>query len=157
MKTTKNLKNKRPIKQVFDRDLPLTGSINPTQLLKKNGMKVTPLRVKLLEFLAQSPTPLSVEALKKKIKKKGDVVTLYRALAAFEEKQIAESVTLNNAAHYQLSHHHAHHIVCGSCGTIETIPVCAPQLEKRALQKSKKFKLIARHVLEFFGTCRKCS
>ncbi len=126
-------------------------------MLRKHGLKVTPLRVKLFTILAESSLPLSVEALKKKFKSKGDIVTLYRALAAFEKTGIVEPVALKDATRYQLSLHHVHHLVCSDCGVIETLHLCAPQLEQRALRKSKKFKTIFRHSLEFFGTCRKCS
>lgn len=132
-------------------------SIDFPTLLRNHELKVTPLRIKMLEALSASTAPLSVESLQKKLRGKGNMVTLYRALASFEEVGLVHGLTLKNAVHYQLALEHQHHIICNECGTVETIPFCIEKIERGALKKSKKFKSIADHSLEFFGTCRKCT
>ncbi|HSE56780.1 MAG TPA: Fur family transcriptional regulator [Candidatus Paceibacterota bacterium] len=132
-------------------------STNFATLLQEHALKITPLRLRILEVLDTTTVPLSIEALQKKLRGKGNIVTLYRALASFEVTGIVQALTLKDATRYQLATIHQHHIICRDCGTIETIPFCIEKLERGALKKSKKFKLIADHNLEFFGTCRKCT
>ncbi len=131
-------------------------TIDAQVLLTKHGLKKTPLRMKLLEAIATTSSPLSVEELSRKLRGKGNVVTLYRALAAFLEAGIVDCVTIGGSARYQLAAHE-HHLVCESCGVIESIDFCISGIEKKALLKSKRFKKLGRHSLEFFGICRKCT
>ncbi len=127
-------------------------------LLRERGFKVTPIRVQLLTVLSQITSPLSVEALVKKLRGKGDTVTIYRALAAFRDAHIVSELTLKNCTYYQFAvNNHKHHIVCNNCGTIESIEFCITDIAKKAAKKSRQFKTVSDHSLEFFGTCRKCT
>lgn len=129
-------------------------------VLHDAGFKVTPLRSLLLQTLHESTKPLPVSILVRKTKKLGaDTATIYRALAAFIEKGIVQSVSLEkDKTCYELliGRSHAHHVVCDSCGTIESIALCMRNIHAAAVGKSKLFKVIEDHRLEFFGTCRKC-
>lgn len=132
--------------------------IDPEKVLLEHGFKRTPLRLALLEILSVSSKPLTVTELVRKTKKIGaDSATLYRALGAFVEAGIIQSLALQkDKVSYQLTTSHVHHVVCTDCGAIETIPFCVRDIAKKAARTSKLFKIITNHRLEFFGTCRKC-
>lgn len=135
-------------------------SFDATETLQEAGFKITPLRILLLQVLSDATKPLPVSALIRKTKKLGaDTATIYRALSAFAEKGLVKSLSLEkDKTSYELalSKGHMHHVVCDSCGAIESIPLCMRNIHASAAAKSKQFKLIKDHRLEFFGTCRKC-
>jgi Fur family transcriptional regulator, ferric uptake regulator len=137
-----------------------SASFDAPEVLQDAGFKVTPLRVLLLEVLHDAPKPLPVSVLVRKTKRVGaDSATVYRALSAFVEKGIVKCLSLEKdktSYEYILGKGHVHHVVCDSCGTIESISFCMRNIHASAAAKSKQFKLIKEHSLEFFGTCRKC-
>ncbi|MGC9602172.1 MAG: Fur family transcriptional regulator [Minisyncoccia bacterium] len=128
--------------------------------LKGAGFKATPGRLQLLELLAHTDEPLSVLKIQKRLGKKLNEVTLYRALEAFTAAGLVRRVDLgHDHAHYELALGRAHHdhLVCTKCGAIEDIEGCAlVPLQKKTLKRSH-FKSIYSHNLEFFGLCRACS
>ena len=131
--------------------------IDFSKVLQTHGFKITPLRVKLLETLSLSPLPLSVESLRKKLRTFGDTATIYRALHAFLQKEMIATVTIEAHALYFFSlFEHHHYLICTHCKKMEPISFCVPDMEKKVLRKSKKFKAVTNHRMEFFGTCRKC-
>ncbi|MDP2629185.1 MAG: Fur family transcriptional regulator [Candidatus Harrisonbacteria bacterium] len=127
-------------------------------LLKEKGLKITKGRLAVLDVLRTSATPLSVEEILQKLKRRLDVVSIYRILERFKISSLVEQTDFHDGRayfEYQSSHHH--HIVCKSCKTIEHLNVCIREQEKKALKASKKFQSIGGHTLEFFGTCQKCA
>lgn len=129
-------------------------------ILHENELKATPIRVALLEILNESKTPQTIDSLQKLLKKQGgDIATLYRALATFSEIGITKKLPLEDGVYsYELSKgkHHNHHVICGSCGIIESIPFCIKNISISAIKKSKVFRVIENHTLSFSGTCKKC-
>lgn len=129
-------------------------------ILHENELKATPIRVALLEILNESKTPQTIESLQKLLKKQGgDIATLYRALAIFSEIGITQKLPLGEGVYsYEIRRgkHHSHHIVCDSCGDIESIPFCIKNISLSAIKKSKLFRVISNHTLSFSGTCKKC-
>jgi Fe2+ or Zn2+ uptake regulation protein len=131
-----------------------------TLLLRKNGHKVTPGRLSLLQVLAKADHPLSIPEIMKNAGTSINQATLYRALEAFTEVNIIRRVDLHHPhAHYELaagtSHHH--HLICKQCGHIEDVLECdTKDIEKTVLRRSRSFATIEKHSLEFFGLCNKC-
>ena len=133
-----------------------------TEMLRRQGLKVTPQRLELISLLAQLKRPMSAHEIKAKWKQ-GDIdtVTLYRALDALVDASIVRRVDLQHGhTDYELvmpGEHH-HHLVCTSCGTIEDFAGCpGKNMEKLALKSSSKFAALREHSLEFFGTCKACA
>lgn len=134
-------------------------AIDAPTLLREHEFKVTPLRVALLETLAVATTPLTVIQLEKKLRKlKANTTTIYRALEAFVETELVNALTLKkDTLSYELARdEHKHHVVCDSCGIIESVPFCIKGIAEKAATTSRLFKSITAHRLEFFGTCKKC-
>lgn len=126
--------------------------------LRKSGLKVTPTRLSVLGIFSNDCKPINAEYIfKKLLSKKINLVTIYRTLSTFREKEILRTVNINNdSVHYELAKHHHHHLICRDCGDIEDINICNKSLDTEALSQSKKFKLIQNHSVEFFGICKKC-
>ncbi|HVB20065.1 MAG TPA: Fur family transcriptional regulator [Candidatus Paceibacterota bacterium] len=133
-----------------------------SEMLRKQGLKVTPKRLGLISLLAQLKEPMSAHEIKAKWKH-GDIdtVTLYRALDALVSTGIVRRVDLQHGhTDYELvmSGEHHHHLVCTSCGTIEDFIGCPEKnMEKLALKSSTRFASLGEHSLEFFGTCKTCA
>ncbi len=129
------------------------------KLLKSHQFKVTPARLEILHILSESQVPLDAEAIFKKLKdKQTNNVTVYRTLTSFAKKGIVRRVDLRkDAVCFELADNHHHHIVCTDCGDVEDVDVClSAEIQKTISSKSKKFKTITDHSLEFFGQCKKC-
>jgi len=134
--------------------------IDVETILHDNGFKVTPLRALLLEKLSQSPVPLTVPVIIRKVKTaRADTATIYRALNAFTDAGLLVSHPLHKdkLSYSFVNGEHGHHIMCKKCKTIESISFCVRGLNTSAALKSKLFKKISGHNLSFMGTCRKCT
>ncbi len=129
-------------------------------LLNKIGHKATSGRILLLRTLWEESKPISVDDLQKRMKGKSDKVTLYRSLESFVKSGVVRSLDFRHGhIYYELDvlRDHHHHIVCTICGSVEDVKVCdSENLEKSVLTKSRKFRVIKSHALEFFGECTNC-
>lgn len=121
---------------------------NYLNILKQSGHKLTNPRKQLLAVLSEQKRPISAHELHAVLKKKLDLVSVYRTLTLFEQLGIASKETLGNEALYHLGHHH--HITCTSCGRTECVP-CEHQLPP-----IKRFTNIT-HQLLLSGICAPCS
>ena len=131
-----------------------------SNILKKSGFKVTPIRLAILKVFCHDCEPVNAEFIFKKLKKeKVNIVTIYRTLGSFELAGILKRVDLQkDSAYYEMAGHHHHHIVCTGCGLVEGFEDCnLDSLSKKVLHSSHKFNLITKHSLELFGLCKKCN
>jgi len=128
-------------------------------LLREKKFKATPGRVALLAALWEEAKPISVQALAHTLRKSMDEATVYRALEALASSGIIRRVDLGHShAHYELERVHHHHIICTSCGDVEDVEDIATEkhLENMAA-RSKRFRSIYSHNVEFFGNCQNCN
>ena len=128
-----------------------------TQLLARHGMKATPKRMAVLEFLSKQKKPVSAQTIAKAFPKVNRV-SIYRMLEALSQ---ATLLTRHDLGHghddFELSlDKHHHHIVCTSCGDIEDIMLCST-IDEKALRQSKKFDRIHQHMVTVFGQCKRCA
>src|SRR3989344_6973197 len=92
-------------------------------VLRDKGFRATYGRVALLEALAKSSKPISVEAATKAVRGKLDLVNTHRALEAFTRAGLVRRVDVGHRhIHYGLasSRRHKHEIVC-VCGLSKTL------------------------------------
>jgi Fe2+ or Zn2+ uptake regulation protein len=134
---------------------------NPlADLLRKRSLKVTRLRLAILAILQKAKSPVGAPEIIAAAKEDGaNYVTVYRAIAALEKSLIIRRVNLrHNHADYELQDEKDHHhIICKTCGKIESFENCqVDDLAKSILAKSKSFATIDDHALEFFGQCTTC-
>lgn len=129
-----------------------------TELLREHGFKATPGRLALLTLLMQSQEPLTVEDMTHKLSQKINTATIYRALDQFVQKgMLYQTHFRDGKTYYEYQQQHHHHIVCTNCGDKEEVSVCFDSMTSTVQKSSKKFTEIKDHILEFFGTCKKCT
>ncbi|MFD1769095.1 Fur family transcriptional regulator [Sphingobacterium suaedae] len=98
------------------------------KLLKQNGLKVTPHRLRVLNEITHKNAAISQPDLEKIVGKEIDRVTLYRILSSFEEKGIVHKIfDLHGTATYAIctsdcteNHHHDQHVhfICSVCNSV---------------------------------------
>jgi Fur family ferric uptake transcriptional regulator len=124
--------------------------------LKAGKLKVTPIRVRLLDILEHAHKPLRVKDICQKIK--SDIVTVYRNLENLVALGLVKRIFLDQKeAYFELANQaHHHHAICQLCGLVVDVKILNhDKLEKSALGDSN-FASIVSHSLEFFGLCKKC-
>ncbi|MEO5927760.1 MAG: Fur family transcriptional regulator [Patescibacteria group bacterium] len=135
---------------------------NAKELLHTAGLRATPGRLALIDFLQSQHEPVGTPELTKRfVPKTMDTATLYRTLEAFEENGLVRTASIDrNYASYEWNQdrEHHHHLVCIVCKKIEDIPDCDLEaISKTLIKNSKQFDSISSHSLEFFGICKTCS
>jgi len=133
-----------------------------TQILDGLGFRKTEIRINVLEYLLKVEKAISQPELEKKFSKIADRVTLYRILAAFEEKGIIHKImdvhgvaryAMCNQKHCSESKHHDEHVHfnCTECGDV----VCLDSVKLPIIKLPKEFSL-SRLNLNIEGTCDNC-
>lgn len=129
-------------------------------MLRTAGLRATRPRTRILDVLRTTTVPLSVLDIAAKVERAIDTVTIYRTLESLLKAGLVSRIELQKGrAYYELSdRHHHHHVVCRSCGRIEDVEGCELEsLERDIARKSKHFRNIDSHALEFFGECSRCA
>ncbi len=128
-------------------------------ILQSLSLKVTPARLGILDFLAESGGPVDVEAVYKHLAKEhieADRATVYRILDIFYQKGIITRFEFQEGKfRYELAGSDHHHLICEECGKIEDIADCGIEELEKTIKRKKGF-LVKRHALEFFGLCKTC-
>jgi Fur family ferric uptake transcriptional regulator len=132
--------------------------------LRKAGLRVTPVRVGVIDVLRKSPAPLDVPQILAKLPPYTDAVTVYRTLNTFTRKRMVHRIrgedrswryALGDMTDQRDEHRHPH-FVCESCGKVE----CLKEAEiPRTLIKS--LRLDGRYAVSYpevvlHGTCPRC-
>lgn len=128
--------------------------------LNEAELRATPVRVEVLKFLEKSKSPadaVDIMSHLESLKISADPATVFRILNSFTQKGITKQISFNEGKfRYELaSKPEHHHLVCTTCGSVESFSDCAIPALEEDIKKRKKF-LVKSHSLEFFGLCRKC-
>jgi len=131
------------------------------RLLRENGLKVTPHRLRVLEELTHKTAAVSQPDLEKTIGTEIDRVTLYRILSSFEDKGIVHKIfDLQGTATYAIcssdcskGHHHDQHVhfICSVCNSV----YCLDEVPFPNIPLPKNFTLHAL-ALNAVGLCESC-
>ena len=127
--------------------------------LRKMGLKVTPLRLALLQHLIESDLPLDVASCGQYLQEQRisfDQVTIYRNLESFVKAGVAKKVDLQDGKYYFERASDCSHLICSSCGKIEHVHVEKSHEIAHEIVENTGFQ-ISQHVSDFFGTCKDCS
>ena len=130
-------------------------------LLKQHKLKVTNSRVAILKYLEDAVSPVDSLAIKKHLDKSTittNRATVFRILNIFIREGIVKTVQFNEGkSRYELtSKPEHHHIVCTICGDIKDVNVCINKEMENTIVNDTGYR-INRHMLEFTGTCPRCS
>ncbi|RKO69068.1 transcriptional repressor [Sphingobacterium puteale] len=131
------------------------------EILKRNSLKVTQPRLKVLEIISTKDSAISQPELEKLLGKDIDRVTLYRVLASFEEKGIIHKIfDLHGTATYAMcstncsehDHHDQHvHFICRVCNSV----YCLDEITLPKVNIPNGFSLEAIAV-NALGVCNHC-
>ncbi|PIR96493.1 MAG: hypothetical protein COT92_00810 [Candidatus Doudnabacteria bacterium CG10_big_fil_rev_8_21_14_0_10_42_18] len=127
--------------------------------LRSHKLKVTPIRLELLDILEHAREPVSVKTIKQSLKVSGaDIASIYRNLEALKKLGVVLQVQLEKGeGFYELSgRDHHHHVICENCGKVCDVPKFHPKTMEENALKASGFARINRHSLEFFGLCKNC-
>jgi len=128
------------------------------------GQRYTRSRAALIEVLAASDAPLTVD----EIVARDDQLALstaYRNLVVFESCGVVHRiVTADEHARYELdeelTERHHHHLVCSRCGTVRdfTVPdTLEDELDRALVRVARSFGFDAQHHrLDLVGRCSSC-
>ncbi len=131
------------------------------QICLQAKMRLTPIREKILAFLAAQHLPVSLEAVTQGegIQGSCDAATAYRTLMLLRELEVIRQVSLPNKISYfvlNIPGESTHFLVCRCCGAISGLPpsesVAAVEREIAVTQGYTRLY----HEAVFFGICPAC-
>ncbi len=128
--------------------------------LKKSGVRITPQRHAILEYLIYSESHPTADEIYKALE--GDfpnmsVATVYNNLRVFRNAGLIKELTYGDASsRFDFVTHDHYHIICDECGTI--VDFHHPGLDEveRLASHVTGFKVNS-HRLEVYGTCPSCA
>jgi Fur family transcriptional regulator, ferric uptake regulator len=138
------------------------------ELLRKNGLKITNQRVRVLEVLSNSPDKhLTAEEIYELIKvdyPEIGLATVYRTIQLLLELNLIDRINLDDGfVRYEIGNqddnpakHHHHHLICINCGKVFSFEDdLLDELEKRIMDHLS-FKVLD-HEVKLYGKCKDCS
>jgi len=128
------------------------------------GLRITPVRVGVLEVLRRSPRPIDVPGILEKLPARTDAVTVYRTLNTFTRKQMVHRVrgedrswryAMGEGVAERKAHRHPH-FVCESCGKVECLKEAEiPTAFVRSLKLEGGYEVSYPEVV-LHGVCPRC-
>ena len=127
--------------------------------LKQNGLKITPQRKLIMDFIHDSSAHLSAEGIVYEVQNRMPEVnksTIYRTLELLERLGcVFKSESGNGHIYHHAEQGHHHHLVCSKCGiTIDCEEDIFAPVE-RLLQENHGFQIDFRHLV-MSGLCKEC-
>jgi Fur family ferric uptake transcriptional regulator len=149
------LSHKDPQDHIHCETAALEGAL---EALRQLGHRITAPRRALLALLTTEHGPFTADELHKRLPADlCDPVTVYRSIATLEEANLVRRCDFGDGMYryeFNTGEHHHHHVICRSCGSVETIDVCfADSLERMVRQMGYAN---VTHTLEIFGVCAVC-
>ena len=138
----------------------MSGHIAIVEQLRKNGHRVTPQRVMILQVMREHGGHVSAEEIYQRLHGEHPYVnrsTVYRTLEMLSKEGIVTVTDLGKGrVHYELhSDEPHHHLVCQNCGKVEELDHTLLEPLQTALLRKYKFKANIEH-FAIFGLCNKC-
>ncbi len=134
------------------------GNLSAESILKKAGIRRTDARIKMLDVMLASETPLEAKELHEQAGTEDLwLSTVYRNLELFMEKGLVQQISPpdSESVFYHLEvNGHNHYAVCEECHRRIALDLCPvedlePQLTAAGFQPTH-------HRLEVFGICESC-
>jgi Fur family transcriptional regulator, peroxide stress response regulator len=128
--------------------------------LKNSGVRITPQRHAILEYLISSELHPTADDIYKALEgnfPNMSVATVYNNLRVFRNAGLIKELTFGDASsRFDFVTHDHYHIICDECGTI--VDFHHPGLEEveRLASHVTGFK-VSSHRLEVYGTCQSCA
>ncbi len=131
---------------------------NLVSSLREEGLRITPQRVAILDYLIKTDDHPSAEHIHKIIQKKYPMVslsTVYKTVSLLKEKKLVNEIEIDGESRFD-AHMDAHiNLVCMNCGKIDDVDEDSlKEIQIRASKKSKYH--ILKGSFELFGYCNHC-
>lgn len=127
--------------------------------LKQNGVRITPQRHAILEFLATSKTHPTADEIYKSLASNFpnmSVATVYNNLRVFLSAGLIKELTYGDASsRFDFTTHDHYHIICDACGNIVDFQYPGLEEVEHLAAHITGFK-VKSHRLEVYGTCPTC-
>jgi Fur family transcriptional regulator, peroxide stress response regulator len=129
------------------------------ELLRESGVRITPQRHAVLEYLIKSMTHPTADEIYKALEGKFpnmSVATVYNNLRVFREIGLVRELTYgDSSSRFDFNKTEHYHVICNSCGKI--VDFHYPRLEEvESLAEQITGFEVTNHRLEVYGTCEKC-
>lgn len=126
--------------------------------LREKGLRITPQRVAVMNYLLNTEEHPNVEKIYKKIRQGYPMIslsTVYKTLDMLKEKGIVNGIQVQGEIRYDAHIDEHVNLICMSCGRIEDIDEdLIKDVQKRAASKSGY--RILKSDFELFGYCDGC-
>lgn len=128
--------------------------------LKESGVRITPQRHAILEYLIDSMSHPTADEIYKALEGKFpnmSVATIYNNLRVFKEIGLVQELTYGDSSSrfdYVTSRHY--HIICEQCGKIVDFHYPGLDEVETLAEHVTGFK-VGHHRMEVYGTCPDCS
>jgi len=146
---------------IFEYKIAMSDHCNFPRWLAQQGLRVTPVRLALLEILGDAPRALRAQEIMESIRSRRRVnkVTVYRILEEFCRRGMVRKLTLEGRVnHFELAceHHPPHpHFQCHTCREVQCLEPVA--LNKMWTELRGPVGNRADHIdIKVEGLCHKC-
>ncbi|MBO2535471.1 peroxide-responsive transcriptional repressor PerR [Rummeliibacillus suwonensis] len=133
---------------------------NALDTLKKTGVRITPQRHAILEYLIESMSHPTADDIYKALEHRFpnmSVATVYNNLRVFREAGLVRELTYgDNASRFDFVTSKHYHIICESCGKIVDFHYPGLDEVEHLAAHVTGFKVNS-HRLEVYGICPECA
>lgn len=132
---------------------------NAVEILKQSGVRMTPQRHAILQFLLSTMEHPTADEIYKALEgsfPNMSVATVYNNLRVFKESGLVRELTYGDASsRFDANVSDHYHVICRSCGKITDFEHAAlHELEEKAANATGY--QIESHRMEFYGLCPQC-
>lgn len=126
--------------------------------LHEGGLRITPQRIAIVEYLLKTDEHPSAEHIHKVIQKQYPMVsrsTVYKTLELLKNEKLVNEIEVGHESRYDAHTEDHLNLVCLKCGKIEDLDDDSlKEIQTKASRKSKY--RILKGVYELFGYCENC-
>jgi len=128
------------------------------QAFQQAGLRCTPQRYAMLQYLAAEPMHHTAEQILRAINRsdpRSSRATIYNNLHALTKAGMVSPVAVNSGpVRYEANRRHHHHFICEWCGELEDIAAREVAYHPRRLQLGGR--VVEDFQIVFRGICEKC-
>ncbi len=129
-------------------------------VLKQTGVRMTPQRQAILEYLAVSRTHPTADEIFKALEDKFpnmSVATVYNNLRVFKESGLVNELTYgDSSSRFDFASDAHYHIMCQECGKIVDFKYPGIDAVENVAARLSGFE-VSTHRLEIYGVCPECT
>ncbi|OEH91411.1 peroxide-responsive transcriptional repressor PerR [Bacillus solimangrovi] len=128
-------------------------------ILKESGVRITPQRHAILEFLVESMSHPTADEIYKALEGKFpnmSVATVYNNLRVFKEVGLVSELTYgDSSSRFDCNTSSHYHVICEKCGKIVDFHYPGLNEVETLAQQVAGFE-VSHHRMEIYGTCPSC-